>query len=51
MDDIGNKVFDVVVLRAQFYPTPVLGAIGESYQPVDDVRMNGFTYRVLVPRD
>jgi hypothetical protein len=50
MDMIGNKEFGVVVLRAQFYPVPVLGAIGESYAPAEEVMMNGFTYRVLLPR-
>jgi len=50
MDMIGNKAFGVVVLRAQFYPPPVLGAIGQAYEPLDDVQMNGFTYRVLRPR-
>ncbi|MBI3761170.1 MAG: hypothetical protein HY260_04825 [Chloroflexi bacterium] len=50
MNMIGNKEFGVVVLRAQFYPPPVLGAIGAAYEPVDDIQMNGFTYRILIPR-
>lgn len=50
MNMIGNKAFGVVVLRAQFYPPPVLGAIGAAYRPVDDIQMNGFTYRILKPR-
>jgi hypothetical protein len=38
------------VLRAQFYPPPVLQAIGARYEPVDDIVMNGFQYRILAPR-
>jgi hypothetical protein len=43
--------FNVVILRAQFYPQPVLDAIGQAYQPVDDITMNGFEYHILQPRD
>jgi len=47
---IHEQAFDVVVLRAQFYPDPVLKAIGARYAPIDDIWTNGFQYRVLGPR-
>ena len=47
---IDEQAFNVVVLRAQFYPPPVLQAIGARYEPIDDVWMNGFQYRILGPR-
>jgi len=47
---IDRQAFGIVVLRAQFYPQPVLEAIGRKYKPIDDVEMNGFTYRILAPR-
>jgi hypothetical protein len=37
------------VLRAQFYPPPVLEAIGQKYHSTDEVDMNGFTYHILAP--
>jgi hypothetical protein len=42
--------FDLIILRAQFYPEPVLGAIWFSYEPVESVCMNGFTYQILRPQ-
>jgi hypothetical protein len=48
---IREQQFGVVVLRAQFYPQPVLDAIGQAYRPIDDVPVNGFLYRILVPRE
>ncbi len=45
------RQFCVVVLRAQFYPPPLLEAVGQAYQTVDQVPMNGFLYRVLKPHD
>jgi hypothetical protein len=48
---IHEQAFNVMVLRAQFYPPPVLQAIGARYEPIDDIVMNGFQYRVLAPRD
>jgi len=39
-----------VILRAQFYPRPVLAALGANYQPQTEIRMNGFLYRILEPR-
>lgn len=50
IEHIENQVFDLVIFRAQFYPQPVLEAIGQSYRPVDQVCMNGFTYHLLHPR-
>lgn len=47
---IKARQFGLIVLRAQFYPPPVLEAIGQNYRPMDDVAMNGFIYRVLEPR-
>ncbi len=47
---IHKQAFNVVVLRAQFYPEPVLQAIGARYEPIDDIWMNGFRYRILGPR-
>jgi hypothetical protein len=46
---IQSQEFGVVIFRAQFYPTPVLEAIGQNYQPVDHICMNGFYYRILWP--
>lgn len=47
---IDAQAFGLVVLRAQFYPDPILQAIGRAYQPMSEIRMNGFTYRLLGPR-
>ncbi|MCX7680632.1 MAG: glycosyltransferase family 39 protein [Anaerolineae bacterium] len=47
---INRQEFGMVLFRAQFYPPPVLEAIGQNYQPVDHVCMNGFYYRILWPR-
>jgi len=46
---IEAQEFGVVIFRAQFYPSPVLEAIGQNYQPVDHICMNGFYYRILWP--
>jgi len=45
-----RKEFGMVILRAHFYPPPVLTAIQENYQGLQSFQMNGFTYFVLVPR-
>jgi len=47
---IDQHAFDVIVLKAQFYPLPVLQAIGQNYQTVDSIVMNNFSYTVLKPR-
>lgn len=47
---INQKQFGLIIFRAQFYPPPVLQAIGANYQPSTEIHMNGFTYRILTPR-
>jgi 4-amino-4-deoxy-L-arabinose transferase-like glycosyltransferase len=42
--------FDSIVLRAQFYPPPVLDVIGQRYETVELVQMNGFVYCLMRPR-
>ncbi len=49
VEHINRQAFDVVIFRAQFYPPPVLEAIGQHYQPVEHVCMNGFYYHILWP--
>ena len=44
------QAFDTIVLRAQFYPPPVLEMIGQRYETTDLVEMNGFVYCVMRPR-
>ena len=50
IEDIDQQRYDLVIFRAQFYPGPVLEAIGQSYEPMEQVCMNGFTYHLLSPR-
>lgn len=47
---LDRKVFDTVILRAQFYPLPVLDVIGQRYQTTDLIAMNGFVYCIMKPR-
>jgi hypothetical protein len=47
---IGERFFGLVIFRAQFYPQPVLDAIGQNYDAVEHVEMNGFTYAILRPK-
>jgi len=49
VERINRQEFGVVIFRAQFYPQPVLDAIGQNYQPVEHVCMNGFYYHILWP--
>lgn len=49
VDHVNQQVFDLVIFRAQFYPPPVLEAIGQNYRPVDHICMNGFYYHILRP--
>src|SRR5690606_260766 len=49
LDMIESRAFGLIVLRAQFYPVPVLEAIGRHYSPVETVPMNGFNYLILRP--
>lgn len=47
---INEKAFDTVIFRGQLYPPPVLEAIGQNYQTVDQIQMNGFIYCILQPK-
>src|SRR6185436_20502123 len=47
---IQRQEFGLVILRAQFYPPPVLAALRANYQPKTEIQMNGFLYRILEPR-
>lgn len=47
---IENEQFSAVIFRAQFYPTPVLQAIGQHYEAVETIEMNNFVYCVLQAR-
>jgi hypothetical protein len=49
VERIERQEFGVVLFRAQFYPDPVLQAIGQNYATVDTVCMNGFNYGILLP--
>ncbi len=46
---IRREAFGLVILRAQFYPPPVLAAIGEHYGLVEHIPMNGFNYIIMKP--
>lgn len=50
VERVNRQEFGVVIFRAQFYPPPVLDAIGQNYRPVDHVCVNGFYYHILWPR-
>lgn len=47
---IERQEFGVIILRAQFYPEPVLLAISEFYETVDVIGMNGFDYIIKAPK-
>ena len=47
---LDSQAFDSVLLRAQFYPPPVLDSIGQHYQTQYLVQMNGFVYCIMLPR-
>ena len=46
---IENQEFELIVMRAQFYPLPVLEAIAENYEQSEIIRMNRFDYTILRP--
>jgi hypothetical protein len=46
---IQHQSFDLIIMRAQFYPPPVLAIIGQNYGIVDHVPMNGFNYIIMQP--
>lgn len=50
LDMLDRQAFDTVVLRAQFYPGPVLDMLGQRYVTTDLVQMNGFVYCIMRPR-
>ncbi len=47
---IEEQAFGLIVLRAQFYPVPVLQAIGGAYERGETIRMNGFDYLIFRPQ-
>lgn len=47
---LNAQAFDTVILRAQFYPPPVLDAIGQQYETQHLVQMNGFVYCIMTPK-
>ena len=50
VDMIEQQEFGAVIFRAQFYPAPILQAIGQHYETVETVEMNNFVYCVLQAR-
>jgi hypothetical protein len=50
VDMLNGQQFDTIILRAQFYPPPVLEAIGRHYETTKLIEMNGFVYCVLRPK-
>ena len=46
---IEDHTFGLIVLRARFYPAPVLDAIDTNYVLDEVVPMNGFDYELWVP--
>ena len=47
---IEARQFGLVILRAQFYPPPVLEAIARAYEHWQTMRMNRFDYLILRPK-
>jgi len=47
---IREEAFGLVIMRAQFYPMPVLVAIEDHYEVAEHVPMLGFNYIVMQPR-
>ena len=47
---LDEQAFDTVIFRAQFYPPPVLDMIGQRYETIDLIAMNGFVYCIMEPR-
>lgn len=48
---IDAQAFGYVIFRAQFYPHPILEAVAHSYTTVEVIRMNGFEYIILAPKE
>ena len=51
IDMIERGEFGIVILRAHFYPPPVLAAIGGHYEHAHTIHMNGFDYSILYPKE
>ncbi len=49
IETINTQEFGLIILRAQFYPTPVLEAIGQHYEINEVISMNGFEYLIFRP--
>ena len=47
---IEQQEFGLVILRALFYPPPVLEALDQFYEHQESVRMNDFDYLILRPK-
>ena len=47
---LAREAFAAVILRAQFYPPPVLEAIHRHYALAHTIHMNGFDYSILYPK-
>lgn len=47
---LDEQAFGLIILRAQFYPTPVLIAMSRNYELDETIFMNGFEYMLLRPR-
>ncbi len=47
---IERREFGLIILRAQFYPTPILEAIGQHYERTETIAMNHFEYLILRPK-
>jgi hypothetical protein len=41
---VENQEFALIILRASFYPDPLLQMILERYTPQETITMNGFNY-------
>ncbi len=46
---IRKEEFGLIIMRAQFYPPPILAAIGQHYGLVEHIPMNGFNYIIMKP--
>ncbi len=47
---IEQQEFGLIILRALFYPPPVLDAINSAYEHREAIHMNGFDYLILYPK-
>ena len=48
---IDSRDFGMIILRAQFFPPPVLEAMGRAYEHQQSIRMNDFDYLILRPKE